>query len=469
MKFRIKIALCMIGLLSLLFGVGGSALMAISFQNALEREQTAARESFEMLLTTLRVLGGLNQWSDAGDVSDAIGALDSQGERTWTALRLTLGDKVLYEQNGKRLTFSQASAVADTEHFSLSAITDSEDHRYLQFSGLLTLGNDTLTLSTAYDISSAYVMRSQQRSAYERVFWVMVVLCALASYSAAWLLTRPLGKLSKASRELASGNLDYRLDLHTSDEIGALSQDFDAMATKVQHSMEMMQETMAQQEMFMGSFAHELKTPMTSIIGYADLLRGETLSQEEAAEAANYIFSEGRRLESLSIKLLNLLMADKQDIHLSALSPADIARDVAGQLRPVYDKQGIQLVCHCEQGQVLLDGEGFRVLLLNLLDNARKAFDGPGRIIIFLKLTPEGCLLKIRDNGRGIPEAALKHLTEAFYRVDKARSRRQGGVGLGLSLCRKIVELHGGSLSFESAAGRGTCVTVELKGGRPCA
>lgn len=467
MKFRIKIALCMIGLLSLLFGVGGSALMAISFQNALDREQAAARKSFEMLLTTLRVLGGLNQWTDVGDVSETIGALDSQGERTWTALRLTSGEKVLYEQNGRRLSFSETDAVVDTEHFSLYPVTASDDHRYLQLSGLLTLGNETLTLSTAYDISSAYVMRSQQRSAYVRVFWVMVVLCALLSYSAAWLLTRPLGKLSRASRELAAGNLDFRLDLHTSDEIGALSQDFDAMAGKVQHSMEMMQDTMAQQEMFMGSFAHELKTPMTSIIGYADLLRGQTLSQEEAAEAANYIFSEGRRLESLSIKLLNLLMADKQDIHLSALSPADIARDVAGQLKPVYEKQGIELVCHCEQGQVLLDGDGFQVLLLNLLDNARKAFDGPGRIIIFLKLTPEGCLLKIRDNGRGIPEEALKHLTEAFYRVDKARSRQQGGVGLGLSLCRKIVEVHGGSMSFESLVDMGTCVTVELKGGRP--
>ena len=82
------------------------------------------------------------------------------------------------------------------------------------------------------------------------------------------------------------------------------------------------------------------------------------------------------------------------------------------------------------------------------------------------QLTDAGCVFKVYDNGRGIPPQALEHLTEAFYRVDKSRSRAQGGVGLGLSLCQEIAALHGGSISFSSTEGRGTCVTVELKGGR---
>lgn len=466
MKFRIKIALCMIGLLALLFGIGGSALMAISFQNALSREQGAARESYELLITTLKVLGNLNRWTAPGEVSDAIGELSGQGEHIWEALRLTSENEVLYELNVKHLSFPESEVSPDLEHFVRTSFSDAGGRHYIQFAGQLALGKDTLTLSTVYDISPAYEMRSQQQSAYVKVFCMMAVLCAILSYSAAYLLTRPLGKLSRASRELASGNLDYRVAIDSNDEIGALSSDFDHMAGQVQKSVEVLQNAMEQQEMFMGSFAHELKTPMTSIIGYADLLRGQILTPEEAAEAANYIFSEGKRLESLSVKLLNLLMADHQEIKLGEVSPAELIEATAAQLRPVYESQGIDIFCHCEPGKCLLDGESFRVLLLNLMDNARKAFDGNGRIDVTLRMTDSGCRLSILDNGRGMPADALKHLTEAFYRVDKARSRRQGGVGLGLALCNKIVELHHGSIRFMSEQDIGTRVIVELKGGR---
>lgn len=456
----------MIGLLSLLFGIGGSALMTISFQNALNREQGAARDSYELLITTLKVLGNLNQWTKSRDVSDAIGELSGQGKHIWEALRLTSENDVLYELNVKHLSFPEDEVSPDPERFVMTSFADEAGRYYAQFVGQIALGKNMLTLSTVYDISPAYEMRSQQQSAYVKVFCAMAVLCALLSYSASYILTRPLGKLSKASRELASGNLDYRLDIGSNDEIGALSSDFDHMAGKVQKSVEALQDAMEQQEMFMGSFAHELKTPMTSIIGYADLLRGQMLSQEEAAEAANYIFSEGKRLESLSVKLLNLLMSDHQEIKFGKVSPSDIIVSTVTQLRPIYESQGIEIFCHCEPGKCLMDGESFRVLLLNLLDNARKAFDGKGRIDVTLRMTSLGCRLTILDNGRGMPADALKHLTEAFYRVDKARSRRQGGVGLGLALCSKIVELHRGSIRFMSEQHIGTRVIVELKGGR---
>lgn len=83
-----------------------------------------------------------------------------------------------------------------------------------------------------------------------------------------------------------------------------------------------------------------------------------------------------------------------------------------------------------------------------------------------LLCSPNGCRIAVADNGKGIPPEALAHITEAFYRVDKSRSRKQGGVGLGLALCAKIAELHGGTIRFASKPGEGTTVTVELKGGR---
>ncbi|MFR0911003.1 MAG: sensor histidine kinase [Eubacterium sp.] len=82
------------------------------------------------------------------------------------------------------------------------------------------------------------------------------------------------------------------------------------------------------------------------------------------------------------------------------------------------------------------------------------------------KMTDQGCIIKTQDNGRGMPKEALNHITEAFYRVDKSRSRKQGGAGLGLALCSNIVKIHNGSINFQSKEGIGTIVTVELKGGR---
>ena len=107
-------------------------------------------------------------------------------------------------------------------------------------------------------------------------------------------------------------------------------------------------------------------------------------------------------------------------------------------------------------------------LLLNLADNAQKAVSKGGEIRFRQKMLPDGCRIQVLDNGRGIPEKSLDHLTEAFYRVDKARSRKQGGFGLGLALCQEITAAHNGSIRFANRTDvpHGACVTVELRGGR---
>lgn len=216
----------------------------------------------------------------------------------------------------------------------------------------------------------------------------------------------------------------------------------------------------------MGSFAHELKTPMTSIIGYADLLRSQELSEQDRRDAANYVFSEGKRLESLSLKLLDLLVLEKEDLPMQACSPKTLIEATAREFHPILKQQQISLTCRCEKGSCLLEPDLFKSLLYNLMDNARKALDHGGHILLQCEIIEDGCRLQVVDNGRGMPEAALNRVTEAFYRVDKSRSRAQGGAGLGLALCRRIVELHRGDIQFQSREGVGTCVSVTLRGGR---
>ena len=215
----------------------------------------------------------------------------------------------------------------------------------------------------------------------------------------------------------------------------------------------------------MGNFAHEMKNPMTAIIGYAELIRSQTLSEREQMDAANYIFSEGKRLESLSLKLLDIIVLKKKEVAFVPVRPAQLVGGMVRYLERVYAEQGIVLQYRCEEGECLMEPDLVKTLLVNILDNARKAMDGGGNIYIVSQMLPDGCLIRVLDTGRGIPETEITHITEAFYRVDKSRSRAQGGVGLGLALCSEIVRMHRGSMNFESRIGNGTCVSIELRGG----
>ena len=282
----------------------------------------------------------------------------------------------------------------------------------------------------------------------------------------ALILTRPLTRLSRGAREIADGNFSFRSEIRSDDEIGRLSQDFDRMADRIEENVQMLEESVKAQERFVSSFTHELKTPMTSVIGYADLLRSQELSEEERCDAANYILMEGKRLERLSLKLMEIYVAKEGNIRLSLQAPGAIAEDVAAHLRPIYRDRNISLETRCERGTCRLEPDLFRSLLVNLIDNAGKAIGEEGHILVAVHMTNDGCVLLVEDDGPGIPEEAKAHLTEAFYRVDKSRSRKQGGAGLGLTLCANIAELHGGALVFENREGGGTRVRVELRGGR---
>lgn len=237
------------------------------------------------------------------------------------------------------------------------------------------------------------------------------------------------------------------------------------MWEKLEENITLLKESAEQKEMFMGAFTHEMKTPMTSIIGYADLLRTQKLNQRDQADALDYIFSEGKRLENMSLKMLDLFVADKKDVVLKKVSPANIVNYTVKHLKTTYQKNHIVIEVKAEAGECWLESDLFQTLLINLLDNAKKAMEQGGKIVVMVKMAQSGCVLSVTDGGKGIPQEALGHLTEAFYRVDKARARSNGSAGLGLALCNKIVELHHGSIEFSSEEGIGTIVTVYLNGG----
>lgn len=482
MKFRLKIMACMLCLMSVLFGAGGSALILISFQNSLEGEIVTAENSYRMLLYTLQVAGGTDLFAGTENMRNALRQMTGQKGAYWDAVLLASGDEVVYRQgeaaegetaeewlSGKEsmgAVKEQPLAGEETKNCRVTFLRTENGARYLRISGGFSIGAQTLSLDTVHDISDLYENRARQQNAYRLIFLLTMLLCAGLAYSMALILTRPLTRLSRGAREIADGNFSFRSGIRSDDEIGRLSQDFDRMADRIEENVQMLEESVKAQERFVSSFTHELKTPMTSVIGYADLLRSQELSEEERCDAANYIFMEGKRLERLSLKLMEIYVAKEGNIRLSLQAPGAIAEDVAAHLRPIYRDRNISLETRCERGTCRLEPDLFRSLLVNLIDNAGKAIGEEGHILVAVHMTNDGCVLLVEDDGPGIPEEAKAHLTEAFYRVDKSRSRKQGGAGLGLTLCANIAELHGGALVFENREGGGTRVRVELRGGR---
>jgi signal transduction histidine kinase len=465
-KFRWKVTLCTVCLMSVLFGIGSSMLLSHSFSNALERERAAAQDSYRSLLETLQLAEEMGALRNNRQLSDLLTQLTPQEAAAWSALELLSGETVIL-RTGDAVGSLVHSASADREDQNTVAyFSDPRDRQYLQLSGRFSVDDQPYVLTIAYDISSIYEARTSQLRAYWFIFLGMLCLGAGLSYLVSMGLTRPLTRLSTATRAISDGDLSTRVNLQTGDEIGAVGADFDTMAKKMEETVSQLRQSMERQERFIGSFTHELKTPMTAMIGYADLLRQQTLTPEEQQDAANYIFSEARRLERLSIKLLEIQVREHTQPELAAASPAALLRDLAEHLGPGLAADGIVLSTDCDEGLCLLEVDLVRSLLINLMDNAHKAMPHGGKMHLQGQLTEQGCILTVEDTGCGIPPEALAHLTEAFYRVDKARSRAQGGAGLGLTLCARIAELHNGALHFESTPGQGTRVSAELKGGR---
>ena len=466
MKFWMKITICMLCLMALIFGIGGSAIINLSFDTLIEAEVENAKTAYKRLLSTIYVMHENDGWSQLTEFTDAISALDKNGAADFEYIRAWADDEIVYTSIAANTAFVNITEGVDEEHCVINIHRSSMGEYLIQLSGMISVGSGSLSIDAVRNISYIYGMRESQTEIYRRVFIIMVALCVIFCPLISYFLTKPLSRLSKSAKEIASGEFQSRVKITSSDEVGKLSKEFNNMAEHIEKDIKDMEEMLRSREEFMGSFAHEMKTPMTSIIGYADLIRSGTLDDEEKAQAANYIFSEGRRLEKLSLTLLDILVLGNDEPTMSLNSPADLAAAMVKNLKPIYKREGIDLYFKGERGRCYLDPVLINTLLMNLLDNARKAFESGGTILVMVVMDEKGANFVVQDNGIGIPEESLSRLTESFYRVDKSRSRERGGTGLGLSLCAKIAELHGGEIRFFSREGRGTKVVVSIRKGR---
>ena len=463
MKFKHKLVLCMVALLGLSYGLGGTMLIHRSFKTSLSSTIDSDLQNYESIQSTLLIAVDTNSVSSYIDMSNIINQLSAQGNSNRKNIILRNSDMEVVSIMNSSFTYKEMKP--SDENTCNSIIWRENNNYYLQLCSSMDINTENLDISQmdiVYDITSVYAARAQEQNTFRLLLIAIFVVGSITSMIAASLLTKPLEKLSSLAQHISHGDYSARLHIHSGDEIEALANDFNNMADTIEDNISELHFSMEKQEQFMGSFAHELKTPMTSIIGYADLLRSQNMSEDETNEAANYIFSEGKRLESLSLKLLDLLVVKNQETILTPTDPSLAIQNVINVMKPELAKEHITLKSSCRKGCCMMDIDLFQSLIINIIDNARKAIDDNGLIHVAGTVRDDNYVIIIKDNGRGMPPEEITRISEAFYRIDKSRSRAQGGAGLGLAICSKIAEIHQAKIKYKSAVGRGTVVTITL-------
>lgn len=441
MKFAYKMVCLLVLVLSASFGVGGCYLLYSDFSAQLARAEAANADTHRQVCTLLQ-----------GEILDRQRRGESLDDAALTELLANFALPTALWRDGVCIVGSGDLLPDGT--MEVRRLVDGGVQA--TYASSLQGG---LQLATAYDLTDLY----RGRDAALRRFLLLeaAVLAAGAAVTAVFArrMTRPLRTLTTASAEIADGDYARRTGLHTGDEIETLSSSFDKMADAVQEKITALQADVRQREDFMGAFAHELKTPMTSIIGYADMLRTIQASPAEQYEGAGAIYHEGRRLEALSGKLLALLGLGEETITLQPTALAALWPRLQAAC------PGVPLQLPACDAAVQADADLLLDLLCNLVGNAVKASEPGQPVEVRAADNGDTVTLTVADHGCGIPQSEISRVTEPFYMVDKSRARKQGGSGLGLALCKRIAEVHGSDLHIESTPGEGTRVSVILRKG----
>lgn len=429
---RKRIALCMVALVLTLLGPGMALVVSRSFALTMERERA-------------RALGEEAAIARALTLETAEGNV---GRSTASTLQTRYGSNELtiyLLQNGETITGEALPTVQKLPELlnteTRATLLDGGSERLLIAHAL----DGEITLLTALDVSPVYALR---RELLRGAAALGLIGLALAGALAIWIsgvLTRPLSQLADAAAKLADGDYAAPLPAAKNDEMNALIRAFSRMSAAIDERETALRTQAEERQALIDALAHEMRTPLTAILGGARLLQQSRLSGSQQSELLDTMAREASRLSTMDERLLLLTRLDHE---APAFAPFD-SQAMAREALSVYD--GVRLE---GDGAVFVGERELTILLLrNLVVNAQRA---GGKEAVRVTLHPDG--FDVTDYGCGMTKEQIARAFEPFYKADKARTRSAGGAGLGLPLCRKIARLHHGELQMESEIGRGTRV-----------
>lgn len=295
------------------------------------------------------------------------------------------------------------------------------------------------------------------------ILLITAPVCLGAALGGGYFLARhalaPVDRMTEAAKQITAERLDQRLAVTNSgDELGRLAETLNGMIERLERSFREMQR-------FTADASHELRTPISIVRAEAEVALGKPLDETEKQNLLGSILEECERLSRITDQLLTLSREEAGigQAPRDAVDLAELIADVAEVMRPLSAVKEQQLQVE-SGGAAIVSGDPARLrqVFYNLLDNAIKYTPKGGRIVVATETADASIRVTVRDSGVGIPAEHLPHVFERFYRVDKARSRAEGGSGLGLSIVESIVTAHGGRVEMTSKLELGTTCTVVL-------
>ena len=335
-----------------------------------------------------------------------------------------------------------------------------DESYYLYICRLSTIHNKPTIIYYAKDLSMLY---AEKYHYYTFFFKLDIIICCIFAFFMLFisrLITRPIHTLIRSTKEITSGKYSARVQINSKDEFKILANHFNLMAQTIEDKMMALELSNEAKETFIQNFTHELKTPLTSIIGYANFMRTSKYNEALFMQATDYIYKEGKRLEQMAFKMMDLIYTQSEQINLELKDLLEVITDTKTAFEPRLTAQSITLDIQGSSAFIMLDEILIQMLLSNLLENAIKASKPNSKILMTIIQDTTQVTLSITDYGIGIPTEHLKQLCEPFYVVDKARSRKNNGVGIGLSICQKIAILHHANLTIKSQVDYGTTVSL---------
>ncbi|MBQ2283751.1 MAG: HAMP domain-containing protein [Agathobacter sp.] len=469
MKFRYKVLIINIILLSISLGIIGYLMIRKNFelaensqvQNAiLENNLVQSSVEYEIL----QLLNSQNYYLQE-ELPKIGGRAASSMRTTNSSFYIKYGQAYVYASDDLQASIPESLFSNLNVGEKKYVVVENGGAHKIYVTSYSEVKEQGLCVINCYDSSEAYKLMEDQIAYFRFLLVVILVAASAAMYAVSYYLTRPLESLNHVSGEIAQGNYDIRAKVSTNDEVGLLAEKFNLMAESVSDHVDELNEMIHRRDQFVADFTHEIKTPMTTIIGYADTMRSLELSRQEQMMSLNYIFSEGKRLEALSGKLFELIYLRDHEIEKEQIHVEDLAKEIAQVVAPVLEKKKIQLKVKVEAGMIHGNRELLVTAFYNLIDNARKASPEESTIILAGRQGEDFYELLVEDHGIGMTQEDAKRICNEFYMVDKSRSRKEGGAGIGMSLVALIMERHEAELSIESELGEGTTMKVRFLDG----
>lgn len=322
MKFWVKLMLGIVMIISIILSFSRYIVVRQNFENSLEKEirQNASKHRLERYYLDSNIISKIEQGEEytEANLHEYITSLKKyMNNNASESVEIYSDDKRNIISSFPKLYIlkDNIDELLDKE-VDKYMIRECDGNNYMFFSSYCTVSNFSIYIVNIYDITSIYEERERQLK--DVMLADMIVLAISSVFVAIFsiFLTKPIEKLNNATKKISSGDFNERVNIKTNDEIGELADSFNKMAEEIENRINSLNLSIKQKDDFITGFSHEIKTPMTAIIGYSDLLRLKDYDDDVRIPALNYIYSESKRLEDLSYKLLSLMELSEDKIEL---------------------------------------------------------------------------------------------------------------------------------------------------------